>query len=439
MNNILIPLAILTMCSSMLTAQNFRTMQVDIQNGWSGTSINATIFRKNSLVSHEGFQYAAFYDSTAHVVLAKRKLDTRNWEIRRTRFTGNVNDAHNIISIMVDGQGYLHMAWDHHNTTLKYSVATSPGSMKMEEPQDMIGTNENVVSYPEFYRLDNGNLLFAYRDGGSGNGNLVLNRYDTKTKKWSRLHDNLIDGEGKRNAYWQICTEDDNVYLSWVWRETPDVATNHDMCFARSKDGGLTWEKSTGEPYALPIRMETAEIADHIPQNSNLMNQTSMTVQQGIPYIATYFKGANDLCTQFYVIYQKNGSWKRSKVSDRALDFDLGGVGTRSIPISRPQIVCRKTFLKKPQLFVIYRDEAFGNAVLITKGKMNRQNIRWEQTQLTDYSVDRWEPSYDIELWQHKKELHLFVQRVGQAQGEKAVAVPAQMVRVLEVRLSKKE
>jgi hypothetical protein len=44
-------------------------------------------------------------------------------------------------------------------------------------------------------------MLFAYRSGRSGCGNLVLNRYSVKEKVWTRLHDVLIDGEGARNAY----------------------------------------------------------------------------------------------------------------------------------------------------------------------------------------------------------------------------------------------
>jgi hypothetical protein len=48
------------------------------------------------------------------------------------------------------------------------------------------------------------------------------------------------------------------------------------MAYARSKDGGMTWEKSTGEAYPLPIRAENAEYAWKIPQGSGLINQTGM-------------------------------------------------------------------------------------------------------------------------------------------------------------------
>ena len=102
-----------------------------------------------------------------------------------------------------------------------------------------------------------------------------------------QLSDNLIDGEGKRNAYWQACVDDKNIiHISWVWRESPDVASNHDLCYARSKDGGVTWENSRGKKYQLPINATTAEYAWHIPQNSELINQTSMSADKsGNPII----------------------------------------------------------------------------------------------------------------------------------------------------------
>ncbi len=49
----------------------------------------------------------------------------------------------------------------------------------------MTGVDEGNVTYPEFYLLSGGDLLFAYRSGSSGRGNLVMNRYSLKEKKWS--------------------------------------------------------------------------------------------------------------------------------------------------------------------------------------------------------------------------------------------------------------
>ena len=49
--------------------------------------------------------------------------------------------------------------------------------------------------------------------------------------------------EGKRNAYWQACVGANGaIHLSWVWRESASVESNHDMAYACSKDGGKTWQ-----------------------------------------------------------------------------------------------------------------------------------------------------------------------------------------------------
>jgi len=402
--------------------------------GWSQTSVNATIFRKNSVVSTKNYQFVAYYDSTATVVIARRKHGSNKWEIQRTQYSGNVNDAHNIISIMADGDGYLHLSWDHHNNPLHYCRSVQPEGLEMGEMETMTGSLEMAVSYPEFYRFANGDLLFAYRDGGSGNGNLVLNKFDLKSKKWSQLHNNLIDGEGQRNAYWQLFIDNINtIHISWVWRETPDVKTNHDMCYARSKDGGINWETSTGNKYNLPITVASAEISCSIPQNSNLINQTSMTADnEGNPYIATYFKRKEDLCTQFFVFSKREEKWETTKATNRTLDFELGGVGSRSIPISRPQlIISEKNGDKK--LHLIYRDEEVDNHIILASAII-QPNMNWHSETIGPYPVDRWEPSYDTERWRTEQQLHLYFQKVGQGQGETSVGMQPQMVGILEVK-----
>lgn len=401
---------------------------VPIANGWAQNQVNAVIFRKHSLVTHGKFQYAAFYGEQSRVVVAKRRHGSKNWEIAVTKFIGNTADAHNAISIAVDGDGYLHMAWDHHNSMLKYARSISPGVLDFEEPWAMTGEKETRVSYPEFYNLPGGHLLFLYRDGGSGRGDLVMNRYDVKSKKWTRLQDNLISGEGKRNAYWQTSVDErGTIHVSWVWRESPDVASNHDMCYARSHDGGKTWEKSNGEKYQLPITAATAEYAWRVPQKSELINQTSMTVDaQGRPYIATYWRPEGTTVPQYFVVYFNGAAWKATQVTQRTKPFTLSGGGTKRIPISRPQILA-----SDKKVHVIFRDIQRDERVSVASTS-DIGNGKWQIKDLTLDSVGMWEPTFDPLMWAREKKLHLLVQRVGQGDGEKLEDLPPQMISVLE-------
>lgn len=408
--------------------------QTSIGLGWAKNNVNGAVFRKNSVVTQGRNQYVAYYDSAAYVVLAKRQLPAGPWQVQRTQYQGNVKDAHNVISLMVDGAGYVHLSFDHHNNPLHYCRSKAPGSLEMGDLRPMTGQQEQKVSYPEFHRFPGGDLLFMYRDGGSGNGNLVLNRYSTKSQTWTRLHSVLIDGEGQRNAYWQACIDaQGTIHVSWVWRESPNVASNHDMAYACSKDGGRTWQKSTGETYRLPITAATAEYAARIPQNSELINQTAISTDAaGQPYIATYWRPSGTQVPQYQLIYRLGKTWKTTPVSQRTTPFSLSGVGTKKIPISRPQLLVA-TQSGRTAAYMLYRDAERQDRASVLQCPDLTKN-QWTAADLTANSVGNWEPSYDTERWKTEGMLSLFVQRTGQGDGETLENLPPQPVYVLEWR-----
>ena len=400
--------------------------------GWSQTSINTAVFRGSSVISHGNDQYVSYYDKDGYVVLGKRKLGSDKWQLQRTQYKGNIRDGHNVISIGVDGDGYLHASFDHHGNPLHYAKSVAPGSLELGDMQPMVGTNEQDVTYPEFYTMPNGDLIFAYRSGASGRGNLVLNRYSVADKKWNRLHDILIDGEGQRNAYWQMFVDPKGVmHLSWVWRETWLVETNHDLCYARSSDGGKTWQRSDGTDYALPITMATAEVAWEIPQNSELINQTSMTADgKGNPYIATYWRDQDSKVPQYRLVWHDGNEWKMTQVGNRHTPFSLSGGGTKMIPISRPRIAS-----DGKKAYYIFRDTERGSKVTVAyTPKLG--DADWKVADVTDFSVDAWEPSFDTNLWNNRRKLNVFVQTTHQGDGERLAegVASSSPVYILEVK-----
>ncbi|MCW3089354.1 MAG: neuraminidase [Ferruginibacter sp.] len=405
---------------------------VTVGNAWANNSVNAVIFRKNSLVTFRDTQYIAYYNAERFVVLGKRKTGASKWQLYITPYKGNAADAHNTISIMVDGAGFLHIAWDHHNNPLNYCKSIRPGSLELTDRLPMTGTNEQKVSYPEFYKLPGGNLLFFYRNGASGNGNLVINEYDVPAKQWTAVQSNLVDGEGKRNAYWQACTDaKGTIHISWVWRESPDVASNHDMCYARSSDGGKTWERSNGQKYTLPINAATAEYVCKIPQKSELINQTSMVADEtGNPFIACYWKAPGDSIPQYHVIFKAGNKWKVEDLGFRTTAFSLSGMGTKRIPISRPQIITWRSG-SASSVAVIFRDAERGDKVSVASCS-DIAKPRWQVKDLANNALGSWEPSYDTELWKEKHMLNLFIQNVVQADAEGNSGTPPQPVQVLE-------
>ena len=115
------------------------------------------------------------------------------------------------------------------------------------------------------------------------------------------------------------------------------------------------------------------------------------------------------------------------QVSDRKTPFSLSGGGTKMIPIARPRIV-----VDGREIFYIFRDAERGSKVSMAHASDVSQG-EWTVTDLTDFSVEAWEPSHDTELWKHNRRLHLFVQHTKQGDGERRVEFEPQPVYVLEV------
>jgi hypothetical protein len=380
---------------------------------WAGSSVNVLANQSNTLITDGSVQYAAFYDADRHLVLAKRVLGSDQWVTAKSRYTGNVADAHNTVAIAVDGAGYLHVAWDHHNNPLNYARGTAPGSLELGPKQPMTGSLEEQVTYPMFFRQPDGGLLFLYREGRSGRGNVVLNKFDPTTNQWTQVQKNLIDGENVRSAYLAATIDaQGTLHLAWNWRDSPDVATNHDLCYAKSTDGGVTWTTTAGTPLALPITAATAEYVLKIPQNSKLMNPPSLTTDPaGRPLIASYWAPGGPDVPQFHVVRHDGKTWSATQITSRTTSFELRGGGTKRPPISRAAIVAgEKSF------HLIHRDdERGGRIVAVSTTDLARPD--WRTRELTTESVGSWEPSLDPELWRRAGEIHLLVQKVEQQDG----------------------
>jgi hypothetical protein len=196
----------------------------------------------------------------------------------------------------------------------------------------MTGERESRVTYPVFLRDRAGRLVFRYRDGGSGNGDDLYNVYDERTRSWRRLLDGpLLDGEGQRNAYASVPRQgpDGRFHMVWVWRDTPDCATNHNLSYARSDDLAH-WTDSAGRPLALPISLATGEIIDPVPPRGGLLNvNRELGFDNAGRPVVTYHKydAAGDL--QIYAARREAEGWKIRQISKwTGYRWEFSGGGT---------------------------------------------------------------------------------------------------------------
>jgi hypothetical protein len=164
------------------------------------------------------------------------------------------------------------------------------------------------VTYPRFLNDGQGRLFFVYRQGGSGSGDNYIHQYDAKHSSWRRMGaTSLFSRDGtypawenstSRNAYLNDVLFDDasRLHVTWTYRETGRTwASNHDLHYAYSDDGGIRWENNAGKAIADladddPISLTDDGITVHgIPVYSWLMNQTTMVVDsKNRPHVITY-------------------------------------------------------------------------------------------------------------------------------------------------------
>jgi hypothetical protein len=297
---------------------------VDITDVWSGHPVAF------SLITTGNQQLAAFFDQNRAMTVAQRALGDATFRLVRLP-TMLGWDSHNYVTMAVDGGGFVHVSGNMHNVPLIYFRSTAALDIATLAAASMVGTDENSATYPVFLQSPAGDLFFDYRNGGSGAGDTFFDKYNLAARTWSRLPNNpLLDGEGARNAYpvGPVLGPDGYYHLVWVWRDTPDASTNHDLSYAKSRDL-VTWQTSSGRTLALPIKLSTGEIVDPVPVNGGIVNNNTKVGfdDQNRPVIA-YHKYDAAGNTQLYNARLENGRWVVHQTSDWTTRWTVAGMGT---------------------------------------------------------------------------------------------------------------
>ena len=326
--------AVFLVSAAIAFAQGQKTINDTIPQGlfvdkvWSGTSVNFDIL---TVPPH---QFVAYYDSDRFMTIAQRTLPDSIWT--KTRLDNQIEwDSHNYITMTLDAEGHLHVTGNMHVVPLIYYRSELPyDASSLKRQKSLLGSLEEKVTYPRFFEAPNGDLIFSYRDGSSGKGNQIYNRYHAKDQRWSRLLDvPLIDGEGKSNAYIHGPVPGPNGYfhLLWVWRLNPDANANCNISYAKSRDL-MNWEKSDGTYQPLPITMDNCEIIDPIPVGQGLLNgNTHLGFDSKQRVVASYHKYDKQGNLQIYNARKKrrkSRNWKIYPATDWDFKWDFGGWGS---------------------------------------------------------------------------------------------------------------
>jgi len=337
-----ISFACLLLCcyTSDLSAATYRvtdTLDLDTVPSWFPVGF--------CLLTHEDQQYAAYYNDKHELIVARRGLDERQWQ-KATLPTKVGWDSHNYVTMAIDAAGYLHVSGNMHCVPLIYFRSQKPGDITTFERLAMTGIEEHRVTYPVFLEDADGKLLYAYRSGGSGNGSRFYNGYDVATKRWTRFLDTpLFDGQGDCNAYPQgpLRGPDGLFHVIWVWRDTPDCATNHDLSYARSRDM-KNWETADGKPVTVPLTLGQKPLCvDPIPSGGGIINSGLRFVfdSKNRPMIA-YHKTDENGHMQIYLARFEQGRWQCRPITTWEKPVPFSGRGAMpfiGISITSPELI----------------------------------------------------------------------------------------------------
>ncbi|MGF1633238.1 MAG: BNR repeat-containing protein [Phycisphaerae bacterium] len=462
-----------------------------------GRAINGQGFQDQTLITHDGYQYTTWwrYESGTNtnvqssMMIARRTVDGATVGAWETVDTGtnlvsglgstHNGNAHNVISMGISAvDGRIHLSYDHHNSLLKYrrsaaGVATDnkaawgPG-MFAAQTSTLPNHNNSVgsITYPAFYAKPDGTMNFAFRSGGSGNGDMrwatyradgTFNWPDTIITGGNATYTDPLGSSNSRNAYVHGFDYDASgrLHTTWVWREAPNDA-NHDISYAYSDDGGFTWFNGAGQQVADTDNNDPISFSDpglvfkSLDRTSGLYNQVDQAVSQDgrvhtldvhrrpgaefayqpgdrwDPLDSAYFHYTRDPAT---------GDWAqhmlpRSTPDDPDMDLHIGHRGSLGVDADG-------------NIFAVYtaRDESVGNykyanGALVVAGATAASNFTdWTILHLIDDVGFEGDPQIDDARLLNDGILSIFVQEKDPRSDEGEWSMTGSNLRVIEFQV----
>lgn len=325
---------------------------------------NVQSFQQSGILSHEGYQYAAWYTSDRSATIARRALPDGEWERLALPHQLTVDDSHNVISLGISPEdGRLHVAMDTHNNPVYYTkseagLVSDPAGQSWDASRfgpiqrTLDGVDIGDMTYPRFLVTPDQKLQFVYRTGGSGDGTNELAEYSdgswTTLGQWSSATGSYTADNGvtstTRNMYVHGLSYDQNgrLHAAFTWREgnqdvlcAPGGLTNHDTGYVYSDDHGRTWQNSAGEQVGStgeqPIAVDApGHVVDPLGVDHGLMNDEGQAVDsEGQPHvIISYVPGRFTQCVTdygadraayarpFHVYRDASGTWHKVELPE---------------------------------------------------------------------------------------------------------------------------
>jgi hypothetical protein len=294
---------------------------------------NVASYQQDGVFTYRGWQYTAWYRASRRAVISRRKLPHGSWQSIELDYDLFSDDSHNTIAMAVTpSDGRIHVAFPTHANAIRYTrsvpgVADRPNTVDwsstlLERTRNSLpGAPDAPLSYtyPQF-ELVRGRMLLTYRDGGSDNGRQALLRYDdNEDGTWTMLgrftssagtYTSRYGSSTSRYGYlhgFSANPVNGDVEIAFTWRErgsawcAPGSVGNHDLGYASSPDGGMTWRNNDGLVIGETgttdlISLDDPHVVVEQPIDAGLMNQEAQAFDSaGRLHVMTSMVSESDL------------------------------------------------------------------------------------------------------------------------------------------------
>ena len=311
----------------------------DIDKVWTGVPVDYAAVRSGDEV------VAGYYDQSRRLTLSVLPLKGGKPTHIHLPDTYKGWDGHNYVTLAVDRAGTIHVAADMHDDPLKYYQLRKPYGQGQATVTPMVGTEESSVTYPNFYHSADGDLIFGYREGKTGDGTWLFNRW-TGTS-WVRLFPGPTFSErheGKAvNAYPRVVKDAQGTFhFALQWRKPGGLSENFRITYARTRDF-VHWYRLDGSAIELPVTPDNSSIVVDAGTEMGLRSGPISVDELGRPLIS-FTRYASDGVNAGYVARgDASTGWQVEEIArtDRRWVVEGRGIGNRAIAVGSKAVVFR--------------------------------------------------------------------------------------------------
>ena len=288
-------------------------------------SERATSGGGNKIVTHDGKIHFVWQDAAEEGYFNRaRTLDTETGEWSEPFTLNKAKDNHARPNLMIDHAGYLHAVMSGHNSPVTHRQSVRPNDSSEWTEEKKIGDG----TYPILACGPDDSLYVTMRSANHWNGvDLFVKRPGEIWKLQCKLVKRRADLKAYAAYHGGLAFSPDGTLHCVVDFYESRAAkggrgVHQAVCYLRSRDNGVTWEKADGTPIDLPARpeqLDTLAQTELVKGNEGLTRPRALAQgsivadDEGAPHIL-YISHLDEPGRIVHAWADADGVWQREKV-----------------------------------------------------------------------------------------------------------------------------